>query len=112
MHRRWQESAVAWAIGALEPDDEQAFTAHLNNCWQCQQDLPHIQAVITHLAFTAAPQSPPHDLISRIGDPARRNNNPPAASPLLPTLLLAGIIFLALSLLLGVLAGCHEQLGV
>ena len=35
-HQDWEEIAAGHALGALEPDDEQRFEAHLRTCAECR----------------------------------------------------------------------------
>ena len=36
-HERFEELAAGHALGALEPEDEQAFLAHVPACARCER---------------------------------------------------------------------------
>jgi anti-sigma-K factor RskA len=60
-HEVWDELAAGHALHALEPGDEQRFTAHLAGCARCQavlQDYSLVAAQLGSLADTE-PTSPP-----------------------------------------------------
>lgn len=70
-HLEFEQLAVGQALGALEPDDEQRFAAHLQGCSFCQRDLLELHATVQELAVlapvTASPRSLHATLRSRIG---------------------------------------------
>ena len=49
-HEAFDELAVGWALHALEPEDEAAFTAHLAGCRQCAQTVAETAEVMAALA--------------------------------------------------------------
>ena len=65
-HERSEELAAGYALGALEPEDEQAFLAHLHGCARCERDLAAHQATLTHLAYASDAAEPPASLLEGI----------------------------------------------
>jgi hypothetical protein len=65
-HAVWEELAAGHALDALEPEDEQAFLAHLRGCDRCAADLAALRDVTGELAYAAEPAEPPADLGRRI----------------------------------------------
>ena len=65
-HVRFEELAVGHALTALEPEDEQAFLAHLHGCARCEQDLAEHRATLAHLAYAPEPAEPPASLLEGI----------------------------------------------
>src|SRR3954451_2449167 len=50
---RWAELAAGYALHALEPAEEQAFTTHLAECAVCQATLDDHELVAAQLASLA-----------------------------------------------------------
>lgn len=65
-HQRFEELAAGHALHALEPEDEQAFLAHLPGCARCQADLDEHTATLAHLAYAPAAAEPPPSLLDGI----------------------------------------------
>lgn len=65
-HEEWEELAAAHALGALEPEDEQRFEAHLPTCPICPQVIADTEAVMADLAATTEQVAPPPELKSRL----------------------------------------------
>jgi hypothetical protein len=65
-HSPWDELAVGLALGALEPEDEQTFVAHLAGCPQCVQTISDIEAVAGQLAYAVPAEEPPPELLESI----------------------------------------------
>jgi anti-sigma-K factor RskA len=76
-HSEYEELAAGYVLGALEPDDEQAFQRHLVGCPICEANLRELEAVAGELAYAAPPVEPPDTLWARI----RREIEPEAARP-------------------------------
>ena len=57
---------AAYALDALDPDDQQAFEEHLAGCERCREDLAAFSVTAAELAFAATPASPPPELRGRI----------------------------------------------
>ena len=65
-HERYEELAAGHALGALEPEDEQAFLSHLPACARCERDLAAHQATLAHLAYAPDAAEPPDSLLEGI----------------------------------------------
>jgi anti-sigma-K factor RskA len=52
-HERWEELAAGHALDALEPEETEAFTAHLTGCAQCQEELSDHAFVAAQLGTLA-----------------------------------------------------------
>ena len=71
--------AAAYALGALEPADEQAFLRHLGDCAVCRDELDALQGVVRALPL-AAPQHPvPKRLRRRVMGAIRHQPHPARA---------------------------------
>jgi Putative zinc-finger len=68
----------AYALGALDPEDEQRFGAHLGTCERCSTDLASYVPVINALRHMPHPVPPPVPSVSAPAIAARRR------FPLLP----------------------------
>ncbi len=62
-HTRYEELAAGHALHALEPEDEQAFVAHLAGCARCERDLAEHEATLAHLAYAPDAAEPPPSLL-------------------------------------------------
>jgi hypothetical protein len=65
-HARFEELAAGHALHALEPEDEQAFVAHLAGCARCERDLAEHQTTLAHLAYAPDAAEPPPALLDGI----------------------------------------------
>ncbi len=65
-HEEWEELAAGHALGALEPDDEQRFEAHLATCGDCLQVMIDTEAVMAEMAYASEQYAPPPELKSRL----------------------------------------------
>lgn len=65
-HARYEELAAGHALHALEPEDEQAFVAHLPGCARCERDLAEHEATLAHLAYAPDAAEPPPSLLEGI----------------------------------------------
>lgn len=65
-HARYEELAAGYALHALEPEDEQAFVAHLSGCARCERDLAEHEATLAHLAYAPEAAEPPLSLLDGI----------------------------------------------
>jgi hypothetical protein len=54
-----EEQAVAWALRALEPDEEQQMRAHIPQCRSCQNTVRETEAVMGGLAASVEQVDPP-----------------------------------------------------
>ncbi|MGI8615061.1 MAG: anti-sigma factor domain-containing protein [Nocardioidaceae bacterium] len=78
-HEEFDELAVGWALGALEPDDESRFSRHAEDCQRCQQTVDDAQEVTAALAVTLPPEQPSPALRARLV--AAVSAEPRAAEP-------------------------------
>ncbi len=58
----YQEQAVAWALHALEPDDEQEFRGHLPRCAYCRAVVADADEVLAGLGAAVEQLEPPPSL--------------------------------------------------
>lgn len=72
------EQAVAWALRALEPDEEEQMREHIPQCNSCQQTIRETEAVMGGLASSVDQVDPPPRLRASILATA-------AATPQVPT---------------------------
>lgn len=116
-HRGWEEDLAAYALGALEPGERDAFEAHLDGCARCQGDLAWISAAVELLPASVEQRRPPARLRRRLhaavradarAEPAAVGGRGPARSlfaPLLrPGVALAAVAVLAVGVAIGVVA--------
>lgn len=73
-----RELAAAYVLGALDPDDESWYEAHLATCDACAADAEAFRDPLLVLARTHAPADPPAALRGRILDAVapRRTRSP------------------------------------
>jgi anti-sigma-K factor RskA len=60
------ELTAAYALNALDPDDERTYEEHLRHCPRCREELGELQEAAAALAFLAEAPAPPPDLGDRI----------------------------------------------
>jgi anti-sigma-K factor RskA len=70
-HEDFQELTAAYALDALEEQDERAYEEHLSTCPQCREDLAAVRETAGLLAYGVAAETPPPALRERILDQAR-----------------------------------------
>jgi len=82
-----QDLAAGFALGALEPDEEQQVRDHLAACRACERVVERIRQAVAMLPFASAPAVPPLHakaaLFSRIAQ-SSRPQTVPAASMTIP----------------------------
>lgn len=71
---------AAYALDALEPDEERDFEQHLAMCERCRHDLAGLREAAVALAYGSVGPKPPPELKERILAQARAER--PAAVPL------------------------------
>ena len=76
------ELIAAYAIGALEPDEEARYEDHLARCATCREELTSFRDTAGFLAYGAQPVDPPPGLRERILEQARAER--PNVVPLRP----------------------------
>ena len=64
------ELTAAYALSALDGDDERAYEEHLRHCARCREDLASLQEAAASLAYAVETPEPPQRLRSRILDSA------------------------------------------
>jgi anti-sigma factor RsiW len=65
-HELYEQLAVGHALSALEPEDEQAFLAHLPGCAACERALAEHTETLAHLAYEVEAAEPPPGLLDGI----------------------------------------------
>jgi len=70
-HEDFHELTAAYALDALDEQDELAYVEHLRSCPQCREDLAAVQDTAGLLAYGAAAEAPPPALRERILNQAR-----------------------------------------
>jgi anti-sigma-K factor RskA len=80
-----EELAVGWALHALEPEDAELFTRHLEGCARCRQVVEETTDVMAELASAAPAAAPPPGLAERLrAEVARTEQDTPGAGPVTP----------------------------
>ncbi len=107
------ELTAAYALDALDPDERQAFEAHLAGCERCRDEVAELAAAAASLAYAAAPAAPPPLLRARILDAARAER--PNVVPLRPRwanpVAAAAVVAACAAIALGVWnVSLHQQL--
>ena len=65
------ELTAAYALDALDAEEERAYERHLRRCDRCREELRSLQEAASMLAYAAEPVSPPPALRERIVQQAR-----------------------------------------
>lgn len=65
-HAVFDELAAGYALGALEPEDEQLLRRHLASCAGCDRAVAEHTETLAHLAYAAPPVEPPAALLEGI----------------------------------------------
>ncbi|MGY1809207.1 anti-sigma factor domain-containing protein [Blastococcus sp. SYSU D00669] len=65
-HALYDELAVGWALHALEPEDEAAFSLHLPDCARCARTVAETSDVMAALATDLPPAEPSAELGDRL----------------------------------------------
>jgi anti-sigma-K factor RskA len=65
-HERWSDSVGAYLLGALPPDELDAFEAHLRDCAVCRRDADELRVAADALPASVTPIAPPPALKARI----------------------------------------------
>ena len=75
------EEAVAWALHALEPDEEMRFLEHLPECASCQATVRDAEEVLTGLGASVEQVDPPptmrDSLLARAAETPQEHQPPP-----------------------------------
>ncbi|SDX62360.1 Anti-sigma-K factor rskA [Modestobacter sp. DSM 44400] len=85
-HEAFDELAVGWALHALEPEDEDAFAAHLARCDRCARTVAETHDVMAALAADLPLAEPSEGLRDRLRAAVEKTEQLPSAavSPELP----------------------------
>ncbi len=109
--------AAAYALGALEPHEAEAFRAHVQRCAVCRDELEALGGVVQALPIAARQYEAPHGLRRRVMEEVHREQAPAGragATPRQlwrgPRALLAGLTAAVVSAG-GVLAGVELSAG-
>lgn len=65
-HEIYDQLAVGHALSALEPEEEQAFLAHLPGCAACERALAEHAETLAHLAYGVVADAPPPSVLEGI----------------------------------------------
>jgi anti-sigma-K factor RskA len=71
-HRDCGADGATYALGALEPDEAEAFRRHLSTCVVCRDELAAFQALADMLPLTTTQMPVPRQLRRRLVSSARR----------------------------------------
>ena len=65
-HERYAELAAGHALHSLEPEDEQAFLAHVPGCARCERAVDEHRVALAALAYAPLDVEPPASLLEGI----------------------------------------------
>ena len=65
-HEEYEALAVAWAVNALEPADQEIFDAHRNGCERCTRAAYSALDIAAELAYGVPDVAPPARLRARV----------------------------------------------
>jgi len=65
-HAEWDALAVAWALSALDPEDEERFAEHLPGCTRCTATVRESLYTVADLAYALPDEAPPPSLKARL----------------------------------------------
>jgi anti-sigma-K factor RskA len=65
-HCEWDALATAYALSALEPDEEAQFVPHLATCPQCTETVREAARTVGDLAYAVPDEEPPPALKERL----------------------------------------------
>jgi anti-sigma-K factor RskA len=65
-HSDYEQLAAGFALGSLEPDEEQEFQRHLEGCTACRTTVREFEDLTASLADAAPPVDPPSSVRARI----------------------------------------------
>lgn len=65
-HSEFAELAVGWALHALEPDDEERFSAHVADCTECRSIVADVTTTLGEIAYAVPDSEPPAGLRQRV----------------------------------------------
>lgn len=65
-HDHLRDDLGLYMLGALPPDEQRTFEAHLATCDECQAEVRSLTAVVSALPYAAADVEPPRHLRDRV----------------------------------------------
>jgi anti-sigma-K factor RskA len=77
-HSHYENELAAYILGALEPDEADAFEAHLEGCEQCQSRARWLSASVDVLPSAVEQVEPPPALRERLMETVRAEAGEPA----------------------------------
>ena len=80
-HGEWDALAVAWALSALDPDDEERFAEHLPGCTRCTATVRESLYTVADLAYALPDEAPPPSLKARLMAVVAAEPRTPGAAP-------------------------------
>jgi hypothetical protein len=80
-HGEWDALAVAWALSALDPEDEERFAEHLPGCARCTATVRESLYTVADLAYALPDEAPPPSLKARLMAAVAAEPRAPGAVP-------------------------------
>jgi anti-sigma-K factor RskA len=80
-HGEWDALAVAWALSALDPEDEERFAEHLPGCTRCTATVRESLYTVADLAYALPDEAPPPSLKARLMAAVAAEPRTPGAAP-------------------------------
>src|SRR4051794_15026148 len=65
-HQEMLDAAGAWILGALDEDEAWSFSAHLDVCASCRDEVARLRVAADTLPLAAPPMEPPPELKQRL----------------------------------------------
>jgi anti-sigma-K factor RskA len=65
-HDALRDAAGAWVLGALDEDEAWGFSAHLEVCASCRDEVARLRVAVETLPLAAPPAPPPPELKTRL----------------------------------------------
>ena len=80
-HAEWDALAVAWALSALDPEDQERFAEHLPGCTRCTATVRESLYTVADLAYALPDEAPPPSLNARLMAAVAAEPRTPGATP-------------------------------
>jgi anti-sigma-K factor RskA len=80
-----RDEIVGLVLGALDPDQKQQVTTHVEGCRKCSAEVRHYAPAVGVLAESVEQLEPPSELRSRLLETVRREADSPPESARAPT---------------------------
>jgi anti-sigma-K factor RskA len=81
-HDELRDAAGAWVLGALDEDEAWRFSAHLEVCASCREEVERLRVASDALPLAVPYEPPPAELKARLMDIVEREARPvPVAEP-------------------------------